>query len=85
LDTGNNLLLQNLAGKCFIRQVCRHRVFFVQREMSRVLESRQELKHDRKLERKHSIYAHMSEYFNWEKINNNDSLDEVRTALSARI
>jgi hypothetical protein len=59
------------------------KVLWVNRDIKRVLESRKELRHDRVLEKQIKGYARLAKQFEWDVLENNETLDHAKVKLDA--
>jgi len=85
LDTGRDLLNKK-STKSFLALLPRdHMVFYLTRPLSKIYEHRPELKYDRNLLAKKSLYYRCYEYFGWQKVDNikppNEVINEILTSL----
>jgi len=86
LDTGCENLPNNIWGRWIISQISNcGPVFFIQRSKESILRSRPELKHDRTLDRKISIYAKLATVCKWDTLDNNRSLNSVAASMSEKL
>lgn len=81
LDTGRAGLADSSIGRWMTGAVQEGMVLAVLRSRESILETRPELKHDRKLEEKLAIYESLAAAHGWTRIDNDRPLDEVRGSL----
>jgi len=81
-DTGLNILPTSRLGKIFTAQVRSNSgVFLISRSVENILQTRPDLIHDHKLERKYHIYHEIAGTCGWEVIDNNNSLTDTKSYL----
>jgi len=81
-DTGIDNLSQTLLGRVFTMQI-RNRsvVILINRSRDKILYSRPELVHDKKLDRKITIYNTLAQSDGWFSVDNNSSLAKTKMQI----
>ena len=86
LDTGCEPLMGNRWGRWITAQARgRGNVIWISRSKENIVQSRPELRHDRKLSRKIAIYGRLAAMNNWPCLDNNRPLAEVQADLRGMI
>ena len=85
LDTGAKIspIIYGVAG--LFRKYRTVALYFYTRSKESILRSRPELKHDRTLDRKISIYAKLATVCKWDTLDNNRSLNSVAASMSEKL
>lgn len=72
--------------KCFLFSLkTRFDVYFIDRDIDKIISSRNELAYDFKLQRKIDMYRSMSKIFNWTVINNNGDVENTKKQIVSNI
>ena len=85
-DTGLEGLPGSMLGAAYTLFMRRDaRVLWIRRDRDRILETRPELAHDYKLQKRIDIYEHLSKMHDWVEIDNNGSLDSAKSQIAAAL
>ncbi len=84
LDTGCMSLVTNRLGKWMVSSVSSpdYCVLWIDRPITKILETRMELKHDRKLVAKRAIYSKLAGEYDWLSVDNSPPLATVCQGLT---
>lgn len=86
MDTGLAWLPTSSLGAVYSLLIRRDaRVFWVARDLDRILQTRPELVHDHKLASRMAVYASLAERNGWDVIENNGTLDESKDQFRAAL
>jgi len=83
-DTGLETLPDGRIGRLYTAQVRdRAKVIFIDRSPARIIASRPELRHDRKLERRIAFYRRLAAKYGWHTVDNNAAIEKTRHQIAA--